>query len=102
MVPPLFTISNSTLGLDYNNCKYMSGFSPKSPQNFLKNINTLSNKVKINDNESEILGKKSLNNFNSINCFGDDDIFLAECFPIKQVNEFENSVYQKSSFCFIY
>ena len=55
MVPPLFT--TSTLGLENNNCKYMSGFSPKSPQNFLKNISTLSNKLKINDNESEILEK---------------------------------------------
>ena len=55
MVPPLFT--TSTLGLENNNCKYMSEFSPKSPQNFLKNISTLSNKVKINDNESKLLEK---------------------------------------------
>ena len=36
-----------------------------------------------------------------MNCIGDDDIFLAGCFPIKKVNEFENSDYQKSSF-FLY
>ena len=108
--PPLFT--TSTLGLDYNNCKYMSGFSSKSPQHFLKNINTISNKVKIYDNESEILEKndiivdkiddKSLNSFNSINSIGDADIFSAGCFPTKKINEFENSDFQKSSFCFIF
>ena len=107
VVPPLFT--TSTLGLDY---KYMSGFSSKSPQHFLKNINTLSNKVKIYDNESEILEKndvivdkiddKSLGSFNSINCIGDADIFSGGCFPTKNVNGVENSDYQKSSFCFIY
>ena len=74
VVSPLFT--TSILGLDYNNYKYMSGFSSKSPQHFLKNINTNSNEVKIYDNESEILDKndviidkidsKSLNSFNSI------------------------------------
>ena len=94
VVPPLFT--NSTLGLDYNNYKYMSGFSSKSPQHFLKNINTISNKVKIYDNESEILEKndvivdkidnKSLNSFNSINCIGEADIFSAGCFPTKKIN----------------
>ena len=110
VVSPLFT--TSILGLDYNNYKYMSGFSSKSPQHFLKNINTISNKVKIYDNESEILGKndvivdkiddKSLNSFNSINCIGDADIFSAGCFPTKKINEFENSDFQKSSFCFIF
>lgn len=110
VVPPLFT--TSTLGLEYNNYKYMSGFSSKSPQHFLKNINTLSNKVKIYDNESEILEKndvivdkiddKSLNSFSSINCIGDADIFSAGCFPTKKVNEFENSDFQKSSFCSIF
>ena len=110
IAPPLFT--TSTLGLDYNNCKYMSGFSSKSPQHFLKNINTISNKVKIYDNESEIFEKndvivdkiddKSLNSFSSINCIGDADIFSAGCFPTKKVNEFENNDFQKSSFCFIF
>ena len=110
IAPPLFT--TSTLGLDYNNCKYMSGFSSKSPQHFLKNINTISNKVKIYDNESEIFEKndvivdkiddKSLNSFGSINCIGDADIFLAGCFPTKKVNELENNDFQKSSFCFIF
>lgn len=107
VVPPLFT--TSTLGLDY---KYMSGFSSKSPQHFLKNINTLSNKVKIYDNESEILEKndvivdkiddKSLGSFNSINCIGDADIFSGGCFPTKNINGVESNDYQKSSFCFIY
>ena len=45
---------------------------------------------------------KSLNSFNSINCIGDDDIFPAGYFPTKKENEFENSNYHKSSFCFIY
>ena len=58
VVPSLFT--TSALGLDYNNYKYMSGFSSKSPQHFLKNINTISNKVKIYDDESEILEKNDV------------------------------------------
>ena len=113
----LFT--TSTLGFDY---KYISGISSKSPQQFLKNINlnnnnyqlNNSNKVKIYENESEILEKnddiivdkfddKSINNINSINCIGDADIFSGGCFSTKKENEYENNIaIEKSSFCFIF
>jgi hypothetical protein len=112
----LFTAS--TLGFD----KYISGISSKSPQRFLKNTNlnnnnyqlNNSNKVKIYENESEILEKndniivdkfddKSINNVNSINCIGDADIFSGGCFSTKKENEFRNNIeIEKSSFCFIF
>ena len=107
------------IGFDY---KYISGISSKSPQQFLKNINlnnnnyqlNNSNKVKIYENESEILEKnddiivdkfddKSINNINSINCIGDADIFSGGCFSTKKENEYENNIaIEKSSFCFIF
>ena len=111
-MPSLFT--SSTLGIDY---KYISGFSSKTPQQFLKTINSSHlnnlNKVKIYENESEISVKndiivdkfddKSLNEINSINCIGDDDIFSGGCFTTKKENESTNNEnIQKSSFCFIF
>ena len=111
-MPSLFT--SSTLGIDY---KYISGFSSKTPQQFLKTINSSHlnnlNKVKIYENESEISVKndiivdkfddKSLNDFNSINCIGDADIFSGGCFTTKKENESTNNEnIQKSSFCFIF
>ena len=108
--------SASTLGQDYNNYKYISGISSKSPQIFFKNMNNQFsnvNKVKIYENESEILDNndiivdkfddKSLNGLNSINCIGDADIFSGGCFLTKKDNEFEdNESIEKSSFCSIY
>ena len=86
--------TSSTIGLDY---KYISGLSSKSPQNFLKNNNNKFNntgKVKMYDNESEIMEKndiivdkfddRSLNGLNSINCIGDADIFSGGCFTTKK------------------
>ena len=114
-IPSLFT--SSTLGMDHSNYKYISGFSSKSPQPFLKNLTVHpfnnKNKVKIYENESEISAKndiivdkfddKSLNDFNSINCIGDADIFYGGCFSTKKENEFTNSEdIQKTSFCFIF
>ena len=104
--------TSSTLGLDY---KYISGLSSKSPQNSLKNNNNKFNntgKVKIYDNESEIMEKndiivdnfddRSLNGLNSINCIGDADIFSGGCFTTKKENDDQNSdSIIKSSFCFI-
>ena len=85
--------SNSTLGYEYNNNKYISGISSIS-QPFLTNINNNNfnnkNKIKIYENESEIFDKddikvdkfddKNLNGLNSINCIGDADIFSGGCF----------------------
>ena len=114
-VPSLFT--SSTLGIDHSNYKYISGFSSKSPHPFFKNLtnNPLNNqnKVKIYENESEISLKndiivdkfddKSLNDYNSINCIGDADIFSGGCFSSKKENEFSNNDdIQKTSFCFIF
>ena len=105
----LFT--TSTLGFDY---KYISGISSKGPQQFLKNTNHYNNKVKIYENESEILEKnddiivdkfddKNINGVNSINCIGDADIFSGGCFSTKKENEFGNNIeIEKSSFCFIF
>ena len=114
-IPSLFT--SSTLGIDHSNYKYISGFSSKSPHPFFKNLtnNPLNNqnKVKIYENESEISLKndiivdkfddKSLNDYNSINCIGDAEIFSGGCFSSKKENEFTNNDdIGKSSFCFIF
>ena len=107
----------STLGLDNNkNSKYARGFSLHEPKSVLKNLNLTqynTNKIKIYDNESEIIEKndiiidkfddKTENGLNSINCIGDSDIFSGGCFTTKKGNDSENSEYfQKSSFCKIF
>ena len=93
--------TSSTIGLDY---KYISGLSSKSPQNFLKNNNNKFNntgKVKMYDNESEIMEKndiivdklddRSLNGLNSINCIGDADIFSGGCFTTKKKENYDQN-----------
>ena len=115
IIPPI--LDTYSIGLDHNNFKYMSGYSTKSPQNLLKNLNNNnynnSNKIKIYDNESEILEKNDvivdkfddniITGLNSVNCIGDADIFSGGCFTTKKQNELDdNDSIEKSSFCFIF
>ena len=115
IIPPI--LDTYSIGLDHNNYKYMSGYSTKSPQYLLKNLNNNnynnSNKIKIYDNESEILEKNdvildkfddnTITGLNSVNCIGDADIFSGGCFTTKKQNEIDdNESIEKSSFCFIF
>ena len=113
IIPPMF--KSSTIGIDNNN-SYLRGFSLNESKTFLKNLNMNqynTSKIKIYDNESEILEKNNIivdkyddkneNGLNSINCIGDADIFSGGCFTTKKSNDSENIQYfQKSSFCFIF
>lgn len=115
IIPPI--LDTYSIGLDHNNYKYMSGYSTKSPQYLLKNLNNNnynnSNKIKIYDNESEILEKNdvildkfddnTITGLNPVNCIGDADIFSGGCFTTKKQNEIDdNESIEKSSFCFIF